>query len=334
MDRGGLALLWNPETERPRLPWRLLALLLAVTLLGVAVSVAAPALRRTSTSVFELVTSDAQAAAAARNVVFVASQAVVYGGAVYLVGRFVDRRWVRDFGLDLDRVWWTDLGFGFALGAALMTGVFLVELAAGWVTVSGTFRITQTSFPFWPWFAWGFLTMVAIGVTEELFTRGYLLTNLAEGLTWFDRIGSVGSVLLAVLGSALVFSWGHLSNPNASLASAVGILVGAVMLATGYVLTGELAIPIGLHVSWNFAQGTVYGFPVSGIDFGVSLLAIDQHGPPVVTGGSFGPEAGLLGVIASIVGTGLIAAWAWHREGRLEVHPSITEPERRRGNDV
>ena len=329
LRRRVVAFLWNADTRRPRLPWRIVAALVVLALLSLALTVADPLLRVPVETLLGLVATSVAAAAAARNVAFVASQAVVYVGAVYLVGRFVDRRRFRDFGLHLDREWWTDLGFGLALGAALMTGIFLVELAAGWVVVTGTFRIAQTSFSFAPWFAWSVVTFAVIGVTEELLTRGYLIKNLAEGLTWFDRVGPDVAVGLAVLASSAVFAVGHAANPNASLASVAGILLAAFMLAAGYVLTGELAIPIGVHVTWNFFQGSVYGFPVSGLDFGLSLLAISQQGPPLVTGGTFGPEAGILGVLASAVGIGLILAWVRWREGVLRVDPSLTTPDLR-----
>lgn len=321
--------LWNSRTQRPRLPWRLVAVFVVLALLGVVITAVSPMLRAPLETVFALAIPRAQASATTRNVLFVASQLLTYIGAVYLAGRFVDRRWFPDFGLHLDRDWWLNLGFGLALGAGLMSGIFAIELALGWVDVTNTFHIDQSGFAFWPWFGWILVTFVGIGVTEELLARGYLIKNLSEGLTWFDRIGPTGAVALAILGSALLFAGGHFANPNASLASMAGILVAAVMLAAGYVLTGELAIPIGVHVTWNFFEGPVYGFPVSGIDFGLSVLAIQQRGPEVLTGGSFGPEAGALGALAGIVGTGLIAAWVYRREGRLRVHPSVTTPDLR-----
>jgi hypothetical protein len=101
------------------------------------------------------------------------------------------------------------------------------------------------------------------------------------------------------------------------------------MLAAGYVLTGDLAVPIGLHTTWNLFQGGVYGFPVSGLGVGASVVAVEETGPDVVTGGAFGPEAGLLGLGAMVVGTAAIAAWVRWRTGDLRIDPAVTTPELR-----
>jgi hypothetical protein len=82
--------------------------------------------------------------------------------------------------------------------------------------------------------------------------------------------------------------------------------VGGFDLAYGYIRTRQLWLPIGLHLGWNFFEGTVYGFQVSGME-GLPRLVL-QHvaGPVIWTGGSFGPEAGLLMILAVGVNVGMI----------------------------
>ncbi|MFD1599972.1 CPBP family intramembrane glutamic endopeptidase [Halobellus rarus] len=330
----GKAILWNEQTRRLRVPWRLVLWLALLVVLGIFVTTAVGILSsRSIESVLVLFTPEPpgeQTLVAARNLIFVSAQLIVMAGSVYLAGRFLDRRWFRDFGFRFNRDWWVDLGFGFGLGAMLMTGVFVVELLAGWITVRELFFVARADFAFWPWFLWGFVTFVAVGVYEELLFRGYLITNIAEGLTWFERVHSTTAVGLATLFTSVVFGVAHAGNPNATLASTTGIVLAALMLASGYVLTGELAIPIGLHTTWNFFQGTVYGFPVSGTNNGVSLVAIEQSGPRLLTGGGFGPEAGLIGIAATGIGLGLTTLWVKWRDGDLQFDLSLTRPELRR----
>jgi hypothetical protein len=128
-----------------------------------------------------------------------------------------------------------------------------------------------------------------------------------------------------VLSSAL-FGYLHADNPNATLLSTANVLLAGMMLGFGYVLTGELAIPIGLHVTWNFFQGTVFGFPVSGLSFpGATFLRTDQSGPALWTGGPFGPEGGLLAPGAMAVGILLTALWVRLRRGRIAIYSPIAQ---------
>jgi len=244
--------------------------------------------------------------------------------AVLLAGVALDRRRLADFGFHLDRQWWTDLAAGAALGAGLMTLIFLVELAAGWVRVVGTLRADG---PFLPAVASLVGVFLVVGIYEELLVRGYLLRNAAEGLA--GPLGERGAVAASVALSSAVFGALHLGNPNATSVSALGITAAGVMLAVGYVTTGELAVPTGLHVTWNAFQGLVYGFPVSGLPVDAGVVAVEQSGPPVATGGAFGPEAGLVGVGAVVVGTAATVAYARWRDGRIAVSDRITTPELR-----
>jgi hypothetical protein len=156
------------------------------------------------------------------------------------------------------------------------------------------------------------IVYVAVGYYEELLSRGYHLQNLADGL----------NLPLGLMLSSAVFSVAHLTNPGAKLLSVIGIFAAGFFLAYGWLRTRQLWIPIGLHIGWNFFQGTVFGFPVSGLG-GFHLIRQTVAGPEVVTGGAFGPEAGLAGLAAMGIGAGLI--WLYTRQRKLAVEAGASE---------
>ena len=240
--------------------------------------------------------------------------------SVWLAGRLLDHRPLADFGLHISPSWWADLGFGLALGAVLMVGIFLIELVAGWVTVTGTLQGARWSFG--PAILLALIRFLGVGIQEEILSRGYQLRNLAEGLN-LPSIGPRRALLLGYIGSSVIFGLLHAGNPNASVVSTINLIVAGLFLGLGYVLTGELAIPIGLHITWNFFQGNVFGFPVSGGTPSTTFIAIQQGGPDVWTGGAFGPEAGLLGLLAIAVGAWLTVGWVRRRYGKAELQDHL-----------
>ncbi|MEJ2750408.1 MAG: CPBP family intramembrane metalloprotease, partial [Anaerolineae bacterium] len=192
--------------------------------------------------------------------------------AFILLARWIDRRPWQDYGFHFNPAWWRDLGFGLLLGLVLMSVVFGLEYLLGWESIQGTIENGQPGFSFWQLLADGLINYVLVGLQEELFFRGFLIKNLAEGLH-FPRISSRAAVLIPYLLISLLFGFAHSSNANATLVSSLNLSLIGLFLGLGFILTGELAIPIGIHIAWNFAQGYVFGFPVSGSDAHLSLLA-------------------------------------------------------------
>lgn len=246
--------------------------------------------------------------------------------SVWLAGRFVDRRRFSDFGFRLGRSWWIDLAFGVALGGTLQAGIFLVEMAAGMATITGVFGSYREGVAFPLSILLIFFSFLGVGLTEELWNRGYLMKNLAEGLS-FKPLGQKGAILLATIGTAIIFGMGHAANPDASLVSTLALMLAGILYATAYALTGELAIPIGYHLAWNFFEGAVFGFPVSGYPLDATFLVTHVSGPAIWTGGAFGPEAGILGMIARVAGILLILAWVWLRYRKISLRVELTRPD-------
>jgi membrane protease YdiL (CAAX protease family) len=294
---------WNAGERRIRTGWRIGAFLGLVWLLFTAARAAGLAPR------------DPVDAAPLRFVLQVL--------AVLLCTRFLDRQWLAALGLQPSRAWLADFGFGLLLGALLMSGVFGLQWAAGFVVVDDLIRTSDDS-----GFAGAFLrvlgALVAVGFYEEIVTRGYLLRNLAQGFTcrWLPP---PAAILTACLLSSVLFGLGHAGNPNATIVSIVNVALAGVLLSLPYLLTGRLALPIGLHITWNLFQGAVFGLPVSGLLLPTTAIAATQVGPAAVTGGAFGPEGGLSGLAAMAAGAALVTFWTREREGRVAVHTPLAE---------
>lgn len=244
--------------------------------------------------------------------------------SIFLAAVFVDRRPFQSMGLQMDTRWWRDLAFGLALGTAVVGLIFLVQWIAGWVRVTGSGATEASLSSFMSEFLLLGIAFGSIGIYEELLTRGYQLTNIAEGLTC-RRWGRAGGVVAAVIVSSALFGLLHSLNPDPTPLALVNVsLTGVLIFGPAYVLTGRLGLPIGFHISWNFAQSCVFGLPVSGIAVGkYPLLMTVGDGPVWWAGGSFGPEGGLLGTIAIVLAAGAILLWVQRQYGRIAIHKSL-----------
>jgi membrane protease YdiL (CAAX protease family) len=302
---------WNQDERRVRALWRLL-------LHGVAMSLAWLVLGVLLAQLLDLLAVTPGAGLSAINMSF---QLLVVLLATGLCARALDHRPLDAFGLHVCARWWVDLAVGLAIGVVLMSGIFLFELEAGWLTIVDR-NVGPPERSFWLALCEPLVTFLAVGFYEELVSRGYHLRNIAEGLHG-KRIGPCAAVVLATVVSASMFGLMHAGNDNATAISTVNVGVAGILLALGLLWTGELALPIGLHISWNFCQGNVFGFPVSGNPMPTRVFAVVQGGDPRFTGGAFGPEAGVVGLVAMVIGAGLIAAWVRLSRGQLRLQLSL-----------
>ena len=220
--------------------------------------------------------------------------------SVFIARRFLDKRSIASLGLRWDNQAILDLLVGFLITFIQFMLIYGIMFALGWVQITG--------------YAWHAATLqsvlantllvlvlfIMVGWSEELLFRGYHLQTLGSGLNL-----SWGVIL-----SSGIFGVMHILNPGATWVSNLGIFTAGLFLAFGYLCTKQLWLPIGLHIGWNFFEGVVFGFPVSGLDT-FRLIENTITGPQVWTGGAFGPEAGLIILPALFFGMVLVYGYSF-----------------------
>lgn len=188
--------------------------------------------------------------------------------------------------------WLAEFGSGAALGFLLMAAPALVLGVGGWVRWE--VGVIQPA-------AIGATVMLMAGVVvaEELLFRGVLFQRMIGGLGFWPAQIVVG----------LFFVLTHLNNPGMEGATrvwaGVNIFAASILFGLAFVRTRSLALPIGLHFMANVTQGLILGFGVSGTSEPGLLRPMLAPRLDWLTGGAFGLEASLPGLIAVLLAVGI-----------------------------
>lgn len=201
---------------------------------------------------------------------------------LWLFMKFIDRKPLMSLGLKYEG-FQQDFKFGLILGAGLIAIGFFSLFILGYV------RVESFSFPFLDIVLY-FILFVVVAFHEEIMLRGYILRSLMESMNRY----------LALAISSLIFMTVHLLNPNISFLGVVNLFLAGIVLGIYYVHKSNLWLPIGMHLTWNFFQGPIFGFEVSGIK-SQSLIKQTVNGSDLITGGKFGFEASLLATVLIVV---------------------------------
>ena len=125
---------------------------------------------------------------------------------------------------------------------------------------------------------------------EEIYTRGWTMTY------FYKRHG----IFAAMVISSIVFVIPHLLNTGIDLLSVVNIFIVGIVFAVLFLRFDNIWICGGVHTAWNFSQGIIFGFNVSGIST-PSLMNFSQAGQNLINGGSFGPESSLIATVVFVI---------------------------------
>jgi membrane protease YdiL (CAAX protease family) len=179
------------------------------------------------------------------------------------------------------------LALGFAGGAVFLTVTCLAIALAGGAGFRWVLRAPAAVAAL----AGPLVFYVVFAAAEELIMRGYPIKVLDE--SW-NRAA-------AILVTSAAFGLLHLFNPGAGFLPAVNVTLAGVILGLLYLQSGSLWLAIGFHWGWNFAEGSVFGFAVSGYRFPGRLVEAAAQGPAWLSGAGFGPEGSVVLTAASVV---------------------------------
>ena len=182
-----------------------------------------------------------------------------------------------------------------SIGNGLFIGFSYFIIVTVTMSLCGYYHIKSIQFD-WEKQLFSFTLFFLVAVSEEIFFRGIL----------FRMINRRWNIWAALVISALIFGGLHIFNDNATLWSSIAIAIEAgSLLGAAYAYSKNIWLPIGIHWIWNYTQGNILGFPVSGEDNVTSIITPEISGPQWLTGGSFGAEAS---AISAVIGL-LISLW-------------------------
>jgi membrane protease YdiL (CAAX protease family) len=218
--------------------------------------------------------------------------------AASLVAAFICTRWLeglpwRAIGLSLHQGWLRDFLIGSAIGIASLALATAIATAGGGLTFT-TFRGTITQVV--KTLVFSAVLFIIAALAEEALFRGYPLQTMA-------RAGLAG---LGILITSLAFAGIHFNNPSFSAGIALlNLLLAGVWFGVAYLRTRSLWFPLGIHWAWNWALGSLFGLPVSGITSVAPypFFRGTDLGPAWLTGGNFGIEGGIACTVALILST-------------------------------
>ena len=202
--------------------------------------------------------------------------------AVYVFWRWVDRKPFKELGFSNKEIK-NDIGVGSFLAIAILgAGSLILYFNSNlrWIDI-----VPQFLSLFW----YAALLFLVAGA-EELVCRGYILSNMLQFTNKW----------VALIASAALFAVFHINNPAMNFVTALNLFTGGLLMGINYLYTRNLWYAIFFHFAWNFVEGPILGFHVSGLEL-KSVLLPELKGNELLTGGQFGFEGSILQSILCLI---------------------------------
>lgn len=225
--------------------------------------------------------------------------------AAFLSRKYIDKESLTSLGLKFNKLAILDVVMGVVVSALIMAGMYFTLLYAGLIKFEGFSWWIENDGNNMNFNATGFLIMLGIILQftvvawwEEIAFRGIILQNISKGL------GLKWGVIL----STIIFGLVHFGNPDATILSTFLIMLVTLQLVYAYLKSGQLWLPIGLHLGWNFFQASIFGFSSSG-RASPTMISQSPIGPDWISGGDFGAENSILIIPFTLASLLLIHWW-------------------------
>ncbi len=212
-------------------------------------------------------------------------------------------------GFLLNAQWWREIALGLLVG----TGTVFAVVGAIWAIGGVRFALDPARSA--GTLLCGLYVFLCVALMEENLFRGFLFQRLVDGV----------GARAAQIALASLFALGHWGSPGMQggtrLVASLDLFLGAVLLGLAYLRTCSLALPVGLHLGWNWTQGHVLGFGVSGYEHAGWWQPTFQGQADWLTGGAFGPEASIFSPMLSL----LLIVLLWRWKGSVEKRGTDTQ---------
>ncbi|HPN36857.1 MAG TPA: type II CAAX endopeptidase family protein [Melioribacteraceae bacterium] len=219
---------------------------------------------------------------------------------IFAASKYLDKRDFKRTLFNINSLWYKQLVIGAVLGFVLIAINFLIFFM--FFNVYINFGVKDTNvITFIIKVIVRLIGFFAVALNEEFYVRGYLLTNFSEVIYNKNQKPNF-SIYWGLIITSCLFGILHYFNYNATIVSSINLAFIGLLYGYAYVVTGSLALPIGLHLAWNFSQAQIFGLNVSGFSPMVSLLDTKYLSDKIIGGGDFGPEGGLIILISVIIG--------------------------------
>lgn len=196
-----------------------------------------------------------------------------------IIWKLFEKKKISSMGITSIKKGYKELIVGLGLGAITMSIVAIGIVAIGDVKLVKPINKPNISI----YLLYGLIQFIFVGFGEEILSRGYIMSVLKQ----------TRNKWIILIGPALIFAALHLGNNGIDVLSFINLFLVGVLFAYMFMKSKNIWMPIGYHITWNYFQGYIWGFKVSGTSTN-GLYQIENVTNNIINGGAFGPEGGII----------------------------------------